>query len=169
MMRTQTLRCLTATTGLCGALGMVTAANAQTVPASSDTAQVKAPASSDTAEVKAIVVTGSRLARVGGNQPAPVVTLSHEDLQKTGFSNLGDILTQMPQVGIGLGTTSFAFGDDGGLYGPNAGATFISLRGLGENRTLVLVDGLRRVSGFLFFSAGSICRVPPTVIKNAAI
>src|SRR5271155_4550680 len=136
MMRIDTLRHLAATMGLCSTLAMLTVASAQTIPASGDTAQVEE-----------IVVTGSRLERAGGDQPAPVATLSHEDLEKTGFSNLGDILLQLPQVGIGLGTTSSAFGDDGGNYGPNAGSTFVSLRGLGENRTLVLVDGLRRVSG----------------------
>ena len=87
-MRTHIRRHLAATMGFCSALAMFTVANAQT-----------APASSDTAEVQEIVVTGSRLARAGGDQPAPVATLSHEDLDKTGFSNLGDILTQMPPSG----------------------------------------------------------------------
>ncbi len=145
-MTIHTFRCLRATTGLCGALGMITAANAQTAPASNDTAQVKAPASSDTAQAKAIVVTGSRIARSADDQPAPVATITQEAIVKTGFSNLGDILTQMPQVGVGLaGAKASNFGNDGGNYGPNAGSTFVSLRDLGENRTLVLVDGLRRV------------------------
>ena len=158
MMRTHTLRHLAATMGLCSALGMLTVANAQTEPASSDTAQLQE-----------LVVTGSRLERASGDQPAPVATLSHEDLEKTGFSNLGDILTQMPQVGIGLGTTSGAFGDDGGNYGPNAGSTFVSLRGLGENRTLVLVDGLRRVSGSSLSSAVDLGTIPANMIQSVDV
>jgi iron complex outermembrane receptor protein len=158
MMRAHTLRNLAATMGLCGTLAMLTVANAQTEPASSDTAQLQE-----------LVVTGSRLERASGDQPAPVATLSHEDLEKTGFSNLGDILMQMPQVGIGLGTTSSAFGDDGGNYGPNAGSTFVSLRGLGENRTLVLVDGLRRVSGSSLSSAVDLGTIPANMIQSVDV
>ncbi len=156
-MRTRTLRLrlLTATTGLFGAVGMLTVANAQTVAASNGTAQVEQ-----------VVVTGSRIERAADDQPAPVATLSAEDVAKTGFSNLGDILTQMPEVGVGLGTTSSNFGDDGGTYGPNAGSTFISLRGLGENRTLVLVDGLRRVSGSSLSSAVDLGTIPANMIQS---
>ena len=73
-----------------------------------------------------------------------------------------------PQVGIGLGTTSSAFGDDGGNYGPNAGSTFVSLRGLGENRTLVLVDGLR-VSGSSLSSAVDLGTIPANMIQSVDV
>ena len=93
-MRIHTLRCLAATMGLCGALAMLTAANAQTEPSSSDTAQLQE-----------LVVTGSRLERSAQDQPTPVTTLTQENIGKTGFSNLSDILTRLPEVGYGVGTT----------------------------------------------------------------
>ena len=92
----------------------------------------------------------------------PVSTLSQKDIAKTGFSNLSDILTQMPEVGYGVGPTDGNLSD----YGPDAGATFIDLRGLGTNRTLVLVDGLRRVSGSSSSSAVDLATIPSNMIER---
>ena len=150
MMRTHTLRHLAAAMGLCSALAMLTVANAQTAPA----------ASSDTTELQELVVTGSRLERSAQDQPTPVTTLSQEKIAQTGFSNLSDVLMQLPQVGYGAGTA------DGENYGQDAGATFINLRGLGTNRTLVLVDGLRRVSGSSSSSAVDLSTIPANMIQS---
>jgi iron complex outermembrane receptor protein len=96
-------------------------------------------------EMEEIVVTGSHIARTNLESTVPVVTLSTAQLQATGITNLADALTKLPQVGV-VGNNSFSnttsnFSDDG------AGISTINLRNLGEERTLVLIDGRRTVSG----------------------
>ncbi|MDB5395287.1 MAG: putative TonB-dependent receptor [Rhodospirillales bacterium] len=89
-----------------------------------------------------IVVTGSHIARTSLEVDVPVVSITGDAIQKTGISNLGDALNELPQFGApGLNNTSTNFANDG------AGTSTINLRNLGEARTLTLIDGKRSVSG----------------------
>lgn len=96
-----------------------------------------APAS-DSAEVGELVVTGSRAIRDGAQAPTPVTVVSAEQLQSAAPGTIASALNQLP-VFRGSSTPS-----SGGLSatGPNAGS-FLNLRNLGPQRTLVLVDGRR--------------------------
>lgn len=109
-----------------------------------------------------VVVTGSRIARSSYDQPTPVTVINAEAIEKSGFSNVSDILNRTPQVGVGLGTSNSYFNAD-------AGASFINLRGLGTNRTLVLVDGRRRVSGTQLSSAVDLTTIPTNMIGNIEV
>jgi iron complex outermembrane receptor protein len=105
------------------ALGATSPARAQQAP---DT-------SAPTAEV---VVTGSRVLRTDVETPSPVQIISHEDLERSGQKNIGDILRQVSADNQGSLSTAFTGGFAGGAAG-------ISLRGLGLNSTLVLLNGRR--------------------------
>src|SRR3954471_1107645 len=85
-----------------------------------------------------IVVTGSRVRRKDLTTPAPVTVINREQIAASGFASIGDFLQQMPEQGGALNTNVNNGGD---------GETAISLRGLGAQRTLVLVDGKRWVNG----------------------
>ena len=98
---------------------------AQPVPAAS-----AAPA--NTAD---IVVTGSRIAQSTVSPNAPIVTLSGDVFTKSGAVTLEDQLNRLPQLAPSAGATT----NDAGT----GGASTLSLRGLGANRTLVLMDGKR--------------------------
>ncbi|HEY0194861.1 MAG TPA: TonB-dependent receptor [Kofleriaceae bacterium] len=96
-----------------------------------------------------IVVTGSRINDPLGKQ-APVLSLSREDLERTGLTNVGDILQQLPVSGGAINgkynsSGNSGFPPDGGGIG--AGAIEADLRYLGSKRVLVLVDGVRWVNG----------------------
>lgn len=139
---------------------------AATVGTASDAAQ---PVAADRAvgeeggeEVSEIVVTGSRIARGGYNQPTPVNVLNAEAIEQSGFSNVSDILNRTPQVGVGLGSANSYFNGD-------AGASFINLRGLGTERTLVLVNGRRRVSGTQLSSAVDLTTIPANMIERIEV
>jgi outer membrane receptor protein involved in Fe transport len=82
--------------------------------------------------------------------------------QATGVSNVGDILNRMPQVGVGLGQAN-------SYYNGDAGAAFVNLRGLGANRTLVLVNGRRRVSGTELSSAVDLTTIPANMIDKIEV
>ena len=85
-----------------------------------------------------IVVTGSRLRRKDLTTPAPVSVITREQLQTSGLVSIGDFLQQIPAQTSAMNQNVNNAGD---------GQTQISLRGLGANRTLVLVDGKRWVNG----------------------
>ena len=84
-----------------------------------------------------VVVTGSRLQRVGMASPTPVTTLSIQELQNSNPQSLAQGLAQLPSM-----STSVVPGSQGGRTSAGPG-TFLSLRGLGSNRNLILLDGMR--------------------------
>lgn len=83
-----------------------------------------------------IVVTGSRIAREDLAAPSPVARIDSEQLVLTNTVNSEEFLDALPQVVPSFDSTS---------NNPGTGTATVSLRGLGTNRTLVLVDGMRFV------------------------
>jgi outer membrane receptor protein involved in Fe transport len=128
-----------------------------------DPSAESAPEKRDT-ELDEVVVTGSRIARGALEQPTPITVISSAAIEQSGFSNAGDILNQYSQFGVGTGLSTNQAG-----YNTDAGATFLNLRGLGTNRTLVLVDGLRRVSGGSSSSAVDLSTIPANMIDRIEI
>lgn len=94
-------------------------------------------AAAQDAEVQEIVVTGSRIQRAGTfTTPVPVTTQTRDELEAAAPSTIAAGLQTLPSVDVGGGPTA------GGGTG-NGGQNFLSLRGLGSDRTLTLVDGRR--------------------------
>jgi iron complex outermembrane receptor protein len=85
-----------------------------------------------------IVVTGSRIRRKELSTPAPVVVIGREQIQASGQMSVGDFLQAIPEQGNATNTAVNNGGD---------GSTTISLRGIGSERTLVLIDGKRFIGG----------------------
>ena len=85
-----------------------------------------------------IVVTGSRIRRKDLTSPAPVTIISKEQVAASGKVSIGDFLQSLPEQGNAINTAVNNGGD---------GSTRVSLRGLGANRTLVLLNGRRFVPG----------------------
>jgi outer membrane receptor protein involved in Fe transport len=100
-------------------------------------AQANAAVAEDTGRV---TVTGSRIVRSGMTTPTPVTALAAEDLTNLAPTTMADALTQLPQF-ANSNTTANTVGTSG-----NAGQSILNLRGIGANRTLVLLDGRRVVS-----------------------
>lgn len=113
----------------------------------------------NTGVIEELVVTGSRLSRSGYDTPVPVSVLGQEEITAAGFSNIYDILKYSPSLGIGLGSSN-------GNFSADAGASFANLRGLGVNRTLVLVNGRRSVSGSSESSAVDLSTIPSAMIER---
>jgi len=89
-------------------------------------------------ETERIEVTGSRIKRVDMESVSPVVVVDIEEMRDKGFSTAYDALKDLTQAS---GTVQGAeFGAQGG-FTPNAQT--VSLRGLGTNQVLVLVNGRR--------------------------
>ncbi len=82
-----------------------------------------------------VVVTGSRIARADFESPSPIVTVPQEAFAQTGAISIDRVLVAYPQFVAAAGATSNEPSNDGQAN--------VSLRGLGTNRTLVLLDGRR--------------------------
>ena len=149
------------------------AAQAQDAPAQEPA--VVSPAAADTAadvpadRIADIVVTGSRLARSGFTTPTPVTVLDNKQLERQGIANVAQILNEIPafRAQSTPQTTS--------IFVSNLGAATADLRGLGGNRTLVLIDGRRvvasTVSGGSFTPANTVDLnlVPATLLQRAEV
>lgn len=93
------------------------------------------------ASMEEVHVTGSRIQRDGMQTPTPVTSVSMDDLRLLAPTTLGAAVTQLPQfVGSSVPEGAPAQGWTGA-----SGASILNLRGVGQNRTLVLLDGRRVV------------------------
>ncbi|HSF13512.1 MAG TPA: TonB-dependent receptor [Erythrobacter sp.] len=110
-----------------------------------------------------IVVTGSRIARdpnIGA--PAPIISVTAEELQRSGTADVVDTLRDIPA----LSTSTSTEGSIDGAFSEAVGQSILNLRGLGANRTLVLVNGRRHVSGVAGEQAVDINSIPSALIER---
>ena len=98
-----------------------------------------------TAEGGSIVVTGSRILRRDFESNSPMVTIDQGLLENSSTSALEQNLNKLPQ--FVPAQTPTAGGDIQPTATNTPGAATVSLRGLGTNRNLVLVDGRRATPG----------------------
>ncbi|WP_411817142.1 TonB-dependent receptor plug domain-containing protein [Hyphococcus sp. DH-69] len=99
-------------------------------------------AQSDEASDDTIIVTGSRIARSDLEAPTATTIVDAALIDLSGAVNTADLLRSLPVFGIsGLSSTNSNF------LVANGGINTLELRNLGEDRTLVLVNGRRVVGG----------------------
>lgn len=160
-------RALLSSIAFCGLMA-ATSANAaeqgtedQPETVAGETAEQTAPA--DTADASepeggTFVVTGSRIARQDYVSTSPLVTVGQEVIQRTSVINVEGVLNQLPQ---------FAQGQNQSAIGAvaNGGRASLNLRGLGETRNLVLLNG-RRLPLSNAFNVVDVNIIPPNIIEN---
>lgn len=125
------------------------------VVASPAMAQDAEPETESESRDNAIIVTGSRIARPDFVASSPTVSVDSTFLQQSSTAAVEQQLNRLPQFVVSQSST--AKNNEGGLtpaggdIQPNAtntpGAATVSLRGIGSNRTLVLIDGRRGTPG----------------------
>ena len=114
----------------------------------------------------AIVVTGSRIARPDFNSNSPAVTADEALLENSATSALEVNLNKLPQ--FVPAQTPTAGGDIQPTATNTPGAATISLRGIGANRTLVLLDG-RRSTPSNASGVTDISTIPSAAIERVEI
>ncbi|KAG1590643.1 hypothetical protein G6F46_014586 [Rhizopus delemar] len=72
----------------------------------------------------------------------PVIALQRADIEKQGFTSVGDIVQNLSATGSPAISRADAL-----TSGEEVGGQYVDLRGLGPNHTLVLVNG-RRIADF---------------------
>ncbi|MEC9429147.1 MAG: TonB-dependent receptor [Pseudomonadota bacterium] len=108
--------------------------------------------------VEKIEVTGSRIRRTDIEGANPVTVMSRVDIEKFGVTSIGDVLQAIPSAGSAINTNN----NNGGN-----GTTTINIRGIGSNRTLVLVNGKRWAPGL----GGSVDlnNIPAAIIERIEV
>jgi len=96
-----------------------------------------------------VVVTGSRIARPNLESAVPVTTVSAAELYETGSTSVGDLLNDLPAL-----RSTFSQSNSSRFLG-TTGLNLLDLRGLGTQRTLVLVNGRRHVGSDILGNAVS--------------
>ena len=98
-----------------------------------------APAAATAPPLEEVVVTGSRLLQTPNEVSiSPITSVSAQEISRTGLVRTEDILNALPQVS--------AEQSSGNSIASNGIAT-VSLRGLGSQRTEVLINGRRMQPG----------------------
>ncbi|MBO9604077.1 MAG: TonB-dependent receptor [Novosphingobium sp.] len=124
-------------------------------------------ASSGSSDDNAIIVTGSRIQRKDFESSSPVVTVNDAFLKQTSTAAIETQLNKLPQFTPAKTPTSNS-GDIQPTATNTPGSATISLRGLGSNRNLVLIDG-RRGTPANAAGAVDISTIPPLAIERVEI
>jgi iron complex outermembrane recepter protein len=93
-------------------------------------------------KLERVEITGSNIKRIDTETVAPVQVITREQIERSGQVTIADVLRNIPSNSGGSFGESFS-----NSFAP--GAAGISLRGLGQKTTLVLLNG-RRVAGYGF-------------------
>ncbi|MBE1160526.1 TonB-dependent receptor domain-containing protein [Dyella acidiphila] len=145
-----------------------TASNATTqssgnaAPSTAAAQSAQAPSASDqtqTKTLKTVTVTGSLIRSVDVELAQPVVTISQQDIQRQGFATVGQFLQNLSSASAPDISKS-----DPDEAGPDVGGTFVDLRNLGAQRTLVLLDGKRLGTSFDGFT--NLDTIPASIIDH---
>lgn len=119
-----------------------------------------APAHAQDEEDEAIVVTGSRIPQPNLITTSPVTQLTGEDITTQGATRVEDMTNELPQV---FGAQS------SNLANSSNGTATVDLRGLGAQRTLVLINGRRMGYGDITSSAADLNQIPGALVERVEV
>lgn len=111
-------------------------------------------------DIQEVVVTGTRIARPDYESASPIVTVSDQAFKETGSTTVETMLNTLPQFVPSVTNTS--------NNPSNNGQANMELRGLGIERTLVLLDGKRIVPSGAS-GAVDLNIIPASLISNVEI
>ncbi len=114
-------------------------------------------------KIEKIEVTGSNIKRVDAEGPVPVLILNKADIERSGKATVSDLLRELPMANLGNFSESTAGGNTSA-----PGTAGVSLRGLGTNTTLVLLNG-RRIANYGFAQNNTAAFVDLNSIPISAI
>ncbi|HET6435197.1 MAG TPA: TonB-dependent receptor [Xanthomonadaceae bacterium] len=143
--------------------------------AAAQDAPVATPDADQAARLETVTVTGTRIKKAEVEGQVPVQVLTREDIDRSGFTSVADIVQNLTASGSALNTKfnssgNFGFPPDGG--GVGAGAATVDLRHLGAKRVLVLVDGIRWVNESSASGVGSsvdLNTIPLSIIERIEV
>jgi outer membrane receptor protein involved in Fe transport len=107
-----------------------------------------------------IIVTGTRIQSANSVATSPVTTIGNVEFDIRGTTRVEDLVNTLPQ----------AFAAQGANTSNGAtGTAQVSLRGLGANRTLVLINGRRLQYGSMISSAPDLNQIPGALVERVDV
>lgn len=117
-------------------------------------------------EIENITVTGSRISTDSATGAAsPVSVIGGDTIRTAGQLDIGELLRESPALNNSL-PANFSAINDAGTTDSDIGLGLLDLRGLGANRTLVLVNGRRHVAGGQGSAAVDVNSIPSVMVKQ---
>lgn len=109
-----------------------------------------------------VIVTGSRIARDGFSSSSPLAVFDEQDINLAGNASIDEFLKYIPQfTGYQMGMST----NNGSAQGQKK----IDMRGLGFNRTLVLINGRRTIGDASGDGAVDINTIPEAMIQRVEV
>ena len=137
--------------GIFGALIAVFSVSAGAQEASDDEKQF--------APMEEVVITGSRITKTNLTSTSPVTVVGNEDVHTRGITRVEDLINTLPQALSAQSSSS----------GIGRSTATVNLRGLGADRTLVLVDGKRLPFGSPTSVAADLNQVPTQLVERVEV
>jgi iron complex outermembrane recepter protein len=113
-------------------------------------------------EAQRIEITGSAIKRIDAEGAVPVTVLKLEDLKAQGITTVEQIMTSLTAVQISTGSSQQVGSGSGG-------AAFADLRGIGNNKTLVLLNSRRIANNAIDGSAPDLNMIPFAAIERVEV
>ena len=145
---------------LFGCSGLALAASIA-APALAQDSQGQLPG--ETVAEETIVVTGTRIERTVEESAVPIQILGGQDIEESGVTDLAEAVLQLPGVSESVSPQ----GSNNQIQ--TSGLSTISLRRLGDDRTLVLVNGKRAVSNSGNSDRVSLSTLPAGFVERTEI
>ena len=124
-------------------------------------------------KLERVEITGSSIKRVADEGASPIQVIKSQDLVRLGITTAEQLLSKISAGGNGIDNMLTNQGSDflnsTGKKGPNNGAAGASLRGLGTEYTLVLLNGRRVATHGLNGSSVDLNSIPMAAIDRIEI
>ncbi|CAN5784891.1 TonB-dependent receptor [soil metagenome] len=113
-------------------------------------------------DAQRVEITGSAIKRIDAETSVPVTVIKVDDLKKQGFTTIEQVMSQLSMVQTQQGTSQVV-----GLG--TGGAAFADLRGIGANKTLVLLNGRRLANNAFDSSAPDLNMIPFAALERVEV
>jgi outer membrane receptor protein involved in Fe transport len=110
--------------------------------------------------VETVVVTGSRIPQTGVYSASPVTAVGQQEMKFEGTTDINTLINNLPE----------AFADQNStVTNGGTGTANLDLRGLGANRTLVLVNGTRLMPGDPSVPVADVNDIPVALVDHVEV
>ncbi|MET0518835.1 MAG: TonB-dependent receptor [Burkholderiaceae bacterium] len=113
-------------------------------------------------QLERVVVTGSAIKRLDAETAVPVTVVKMDDLKQQGITSVEQVMSVLSAAQMSQGTSQVVGSGSGG-------AAFADLRGIGANKTLVLLNGRRIANNALDSSAPDLNMIPFAAIQRVEV
>ncbi|MET0323314.1 MAG: TonB-dependent receptor [Duganella sp.] len=114
------------------------------------------------APIQRVEITGSAIKRIDAETAVPVTVVKMDDLKKEGITTVEQVMANLSVSQSGVGTSQTVGTGTGG-------ASFADLRGIGANKTLVLLNGRRLANNALDSSAPDLNMIPFAALERVEV